>query len=162
MYNVLFLCTGNSARSILAEAYLNAKSEGRFRAFSAGSHPKGKVHPRTIETLQNLHISIDGLRSKSWDEFAGPDAPQMNLVITVCDSAAGEVCPVWPGQPVTAHWSFRDPAAFEGPDAAKRAVFLDVFRQIRNRIDLLRNLPISGLDRLALKREIAAIGRRDV
>jgi arsenate reductase (thioredoxin) len=160
IYNTLFLCTGNSARSILAEAYLNAKAAGRFRAFSAGSHPKTEVHPLTLETLRAAGVPAEGLRSKSWDEFARDDAPRMDLIVTVCDSAAGEVCPVWPGQPVTAHWSFRDPAAFDGDDAARRHVFNDVLRQIRNRIDLLRNLPLAALDRLALKREMDAIGER--
>ena len=159
--NVLFLCTGNSARSVLAEAYLNATARDRFQAFSAGSHPKGAVHPMTLDTLKLAHLSIDGLRSKSWDEFAAKSAPKMDLVITVCDSAAGEICPVWPGQPVTAHWSFPDPAAFEGRDVEKRAFFLDVFRQIRTRVDLLRNLPLAKLDRLAVKRELDVIGRSE-
>ena len=160
--NVLFLCTGNSARSVLAEAYLNATARDRFQAFSAGSHPKGAVHPMTLDTLKLAHLSIDGLRSKSWDEFAAKSAPKMDLVITVCDSAAGEICPVWPGQPVTAHWSFPDPAAFEGRDVEKRAFFLDVFRQIRTRVDLLRNLPLAKLDRLAVKRELDVIGRNSL
>jgi arsenate reductase len=158
-YNILFLCTGNSARSVLAEAYLNAAAGDRFHAFSAGSHPKGAVHPMTLDTLKIAHLSAEGLRSKSWDEFARPDAPKMDFVITVCDSAAGEVCPVWPGQPITAHWSFPDPAAFEGREVEQRAFFLDVFRQIRNRIDLLRNLPLARLERLALKHELDDIGR---
>ena len=159
MHNVLFLCTGNSARSILAEAYLNASGRGSFRAFSGGSHPKGAVHPLTIETLQHAGLKTDDFRSKSWEEFAGPDAPKMNFVITVCDSAAGEVCPVWPGQPITAHWSFVDPAAFKGGDDEARALFRDVFRQIRNRIDLFRSLPLAKLDRLAIKQELDGIGR---
>jgi arsenate reductase len=157
--NVLFLCTGNSARSVLAEAYLNAKASGTFNAFSAGSHPKGEVHPLTLDILNGVHIPTAGLRSKSWDEFAVADAPHMDIVITVCDSAAGEMCPVWPGQPVTAHWSFRDPAAVSGDDDTRRDAFTEVFRQIRNRIDLLRSLPLTALDRLAVKREVDAIGR---
>jgi arsenate reductase len=158
-YNVLFLCTGNSARSSLAEAYLNSASGGQFLAFSAGSHPKGQVHPLTIETLRRADVSTETLRSKSWDEFVAPGAPKMDFIITVCDSAAGEVCPVWPGQPVTAHWSFSDPAAFEGSDEGKRAFFREIFRQIRARVDILRNLPIAKLDRLAIARELDGIGR---
>jgi arsenate reductase len=158
-YNVLFLCTGNSARSILAEAYLNSVSAGRFRTFSAGSHPKGQVHPLTLETLRRADLSTESLRSKSWDEFVQAGAPEMDFVITVCDSAAGEVCPVWPGQPITAHWSFPDPAAFEGSNEAKRTFFREVFRQIRSRVDLLRNLPLAKLNRLAVKRELDGIGR---
>jgi len=156
--NVLFLCTGNSARSILCEAYLNAVAGERFHAFSAGSHPKGAVHPLTLETLRLARLPAEGLRSKSWDEFAQQGAPNLDLVITVCDSAAGEVCPIWPGQPITAHWSFPDPAAFQGPELEARAVFLDVFRQIRARLDILRNLPMAKLDRLAIKNELDAIG----
>ena len=158
-HNVLFLCTGNSARSSLAEAYLNALTGGQFLAFSAGSHPKGQVHPLTLETLRRADISTAGLRSKSWDEFAAPSAPAMDFVITVCDSAAGEVCPAWPGQPITSHWSFPDPAAFEGSNEAKRAFFREVFRQIRNRVDLFRQLPLAKLDRLAVKRELDGIGQ---
>jgi arsenate reductase len=158
MHNVLFLCTGNSARSILCEAYLNAHADGRFRAFSAGSHPKGAVHPLTLETLRRSGLSAAGLRSKSWDEFARKDAPKMDLVITVCDSAAGEVCPVWPGQPITSHWSFADPAASTGSDEERLAFFREIFRQIRNRIDLLRSLKLERLERLALKRAVDDIG----
>ena len=157
--NVLFLCTGNSARSVLAEAYLNAKAKDRFKAFSAGSQPKGEIHPLTLETLRAVGFPAADLRSKSWEEFAQRGAPEMQFVITVCDSAAGEVCPVWPGQPITAHWSFPDPAAFEGTEAARRDFFREVFRQIRNRIDLLLNLPMTRLDRLAIKHEVEAIGR---
>jgi len=159
MYNVLFLCTGNSARSVLAEVYLRAIGKGQFCTYSAGSHPKGSVHPLTRETLRHAGLSTTDLRSKSWDEFARPDAPRMDFVITVCDSAAGEVCPVWPGQPITAHWSFPDPAAFQGSDEEARAVFREVFRQIRMRVDLLRNLPLAKLERLAVKRELDGIGR---
>jgi arsenate reductase len=157
--NVLFLCTGNSARSVLAEAYLNAVAAAQFRAYSAGSHPKGTVHPLTIETLLHAGLHAENFRSKSWDEFARADAPKMNFVITVCDSAAGEVCPVWPGQPITAHWSFADPAAFQGSDDAARGVFREIFRQIRARLDLFRNLPLAKLDRLAIKQELDGIGR---
>lgn len=157
--NVLFLCTGNSARSVLAEAYLNAVAAAQFRAYSAGSHPKGTVHPLTIETLRHAGLPTENLRSKNWDEFARTDAPKMNFVITVCDSAAGEVCPVWPGQPITAHWSFRDPAAFQGSDDDARAFFREIFRQIRTRLDLFRNLPLAKLDRLAIKQELDGIGR---
>jgi arsenate reductase len=157
--NVLFLCTGNSARSTLAEAYLNSAPGGVFRAFSAGSHPKGQVHPLTLETLRRADISTEGLRSKGWDEFAQAGAPKMDFVITVCDSAAGEVCPIWPGQPVTAHWSFPDPAAVEGTDEEKRAFFREVFRQIRTRVDLLRTLKLAKLDNLAVTRELDGIGR---
>jgi len=158
-YNVLFLCTGNSARSVLAEAYLNSAAETRFHAFSAGSHPKGAIHPITLDTLRIAHLPTGDLRSKSWDEFAQPNAPKMDFVITVCDSAAGEICPIWPGQPITAHWSFPDPAAFQGREVEQRAYFLEVFRQIRNRLDIFRNLPVSRLGRLALKHELDEIGR---
>jgi arsenate reductase len=156
---VLFLCTGNSARSILAETYLNSVAKGQFHAYSAGSHPKGAVHPLTIETLAHAGLKTDGLTSKSWDVFARADAPRMDFVITVCDSAAGEVCPVWPGQPIIAHWGFADPAAFEGVAAEKRPLFREIFRQIRMRVDLFRNLPLAKLDRLAVKRELDVIGR---
>ena len=158
-YNVLFLCTGNSARSILAETYLNSVSKDQFRAYSAGSHPKGQVHPLTIETLEHSGLKTDGLTSKSWDVFAQVDAPRMDFVITVCDSAAGEVCPVWPGQPIMAHWSFADPASFEADAAGKRGFFREIFRQIRARVDLFRHLPLAKLDRLAVKRELDGIGR---
>jgi arsenate reductase len=160
VHNVLFLCTGNSARSILAEAYLNAQGRDRFRAFSAGSFPKAEVNPFTLDTLRHAGLGAGGYRSKSWDEFARPDAPHMDIVITVCDAAAGEMCPTWPGQPVTAHWSFPDPAAFAGPDGEKRVRFREIFRQIRNRIDLLMQLPLAKLDRLSVKRELDDIGRR--
>jgi len=159
MHNVLFLCTGNSARSVLAEAYLNAHGSGLFRAHSAGSHPKGIVHPLTIDTLRAAGLPTANLRSKSWDEFANANAPKIDFVITVCDSAAGEVCPIWPGQPITAHWSFPDPAAFEGSEIERHAFFSEVFRQIRTRVDLLRNLPLAKLQRLAMKQEIDDIGR---
>lgn len=160
-YNVLFLCTGNSARSVMAEAYVNSMGMMRFRAFSAGSHPKGAIHPLTIETLKAARIPATDLASKSWNEFAKPGAAEMDFVITVCDQAAGEVCPVWPGQPITAHWGFRDPAAFEGADVERRAVFLEVFRQIRTRLDIFMALPIERLDRLALKKRVKEIGRNN-
>ena len=160
LHNVLFLCTGNSARSVLAETYLNSAGDGRFRAYSAGSHPKGAIHPMTLDTLRIAHLPTVGLRSKSWDEFAAAGAPKMDFVITVCDSAAGEMCPVWPGQPITAHWSFADPAAFEGREVEQRAFFLEIFRQIRNRLDIFCNLPIARLGRLALKKELDDIGRK--
>ncbi len=158
-WNVLFLCTGNSARSIMAEAYMNSLPEKRFKAYSAGSHPGGTVNPHAIEVLRTARIPVEGLRSKSWDGFAVPGAPKMHFVFTVCDNAAGEVCPIWPGQPMTAHWPFADPAAFEGSDAEKRALFLDVFRQIRARIDIFTNLPLRSLDKLALQKRIDEIGR---
>ena len=158
IHNVLFLCTGNSARSIMAESLLTHWGRGRYHAFSAGSHPKGRVHPFTIELLQRLKLPTGDLRSKSWDEFAKPDAPRLDFVITVCDQAAGEVCPVWPGQPITAHWGFPDPAAFKGPDAEKRALFADVFRQIENRIKILCALPIERLSRLAIQHEVRRMG----
>lgn len=158
-WNVLFLCTGNSARSIMAEAYMNSLPQKRFKAYSAGSHPGGTVNPHALDVLRTARIPVEGLRSKSWDEFAAPGAPRMDFVFTVCDNAAGEVCPIWPGQPMTAHWPFADPAAFEGSDAEKRAFFLDVFRQIRARIDIFTNLPLRSLDKLALQKRIDEIGR---
>jgi protein-tyrosine-phosphatase len=156
---VLFLCTGNSARSIMAEALLNFYGMGRFRAHSAGSHPAGAVNPLTLDTLRIAKINTEGLRSKSWDEFSKPGAPKLDFVFTVCDNAAGEVCPVWPGQPITAHWGFPDPAAFEGSDTERRAFFQDIFRQIRTRIELFISLPIASLDRLSLQRKLDEMGR---
>jgi len=156
---VLFLCTGNSARSIMAEATLNFYGMGRFRAYSAGSHPAGAVNPLTLDTLKIAGISTAGLRSKSWDEFSAPDAPKLDFVFTVCDTAAGEVCPVWPGQPMSAHWGFADPAAFEGSETEKRAFFQEVFRQIRTRIELFISLPMASLDRLSLQRKLDEMGR---
>lgn len=158
-YNVLVLCTGNSARSIMAEALINTLGKGRFRAYSAGSHPTGKVNPLAIEKVASLHYPIENLRSKSWDEFATADAPPMDFVITVCDNAAGEVCPVWPGQPISAHWGFEDPAAVEGADEKKRRAFDKVFNQITNRVRLFVNLPLTTLDRTTIKRELANIGQ---
>jgi protein-tyrosine-phosphatase len=159
-FNVLFLCTGNSARSILAEATLNAMGRGRFRAWSAGSHPTGKVNPFAIELLQNNRLPSDDLRSKSWDEFARPEAPPLDFVFTVCDNAAGEVCPVWPGQPVTAHWGVPDPAAVEGSDDAKRKAFFTAWSQLQHRISIFVSLPLDKLDRLSLKQRLDEIGRK--
>ena len=158
-FKVLFLCTGNSARSILAEAYLNAAGQGKFKAYSAGSHPGGKVNPFALELLQKNRIDTAGLRSKSWDEFAGPGAPALDFVFTVCDNAAGEACPYWPGQPMTAHWGVNDPAASEGTDELKRSAFLRAFSELSTRINLLMSLPLDKLDRQALKRKLAEIGR---
>ncbi len=161
IYNALFLCTGNSARSIMAEAVLNRAGRGRFRAFSAGSHPTGRVSPRALELLANLGFPTADMRSKSWDEFARPGAPQMDFVITVCDNAAGEICPVWPGQPISAHWGFPDPAAMQGTPAEIAAHFADVFRMIRTRIEIFTALPLASLDRLAIKREVDALASAD-
>ncbi len=160
VYNTLFLCTGNSARSIMAEVLLNHLGRDRFRAYSAGSHPGVKVNRLTLEVLQSTHLPTEGLRSKSWDEFARPDAPQMDFVITLCDSAAGEECPLWPGQPITAHWGFEDPSAFEGTAEEKRAFFDKIFRQIANRIRTFTSLPLATLDRVAIKHELNALGDR--
>jgi arsenate reductase len=157
-YNVLVLCTGNSARSIMAEALINTLGEGRFHAWSAGSHPTGKVNPLAIEQVATTGYPIEGLRSKSWDEFASPGAPQMDFILTVCDNAAGEICPVWPGHPVSAHWGFEDPAAVSGSEQARRAAFGKVFRQIQGRVRQLMNLPLTQLDQAAIKREMQAIG----
>jgi arsenate reductase (thioredoxin) len=157
VYNVLFLCTGNSARSIMAEALMNHRYASRFRAFSAGSHPKGEVHAGTIELLTSFGVPIEGLRSKRWDEFAGPDAPATDFIITVCDQAAGEVCPVWPGTPMTAHWGIADPAAAAG--TAQAFAFRRAFTELSNRINLFANLRIEDLDKLALKRRLEEIGR---
>ncbi|MGE8619887.1 MAG: arsenate reductase ArsC [Achromobacter spanius] len=158
VYNVLFLCTGNSARSIMAEALLNTLGKGRFHAYSAGSQPGGTVNPLTLEKLKALDYPTDTLRSKSWDEFAAPDAPQMDFIITVCDNAAGEVCPVWPGQPISAHWGFEDPAAAVGSEDERRHVFEKVFRQISSRINVFTSLPIAALDKAAIHRELKQIG----
>ena len=157
--NVLFLCTGNSARSILAEAYLNSAGRGRFKAYSAGSHPTGKVNPFAVELLAKNRIDASGFRSKSWDEFAKAGAPKLDFVFTVCDSAAGEMCPIWPGQPITAHWGVRDPAAATGSDEEKRKAFLRAFTELSTRINLLLALPIAKLDRLALKQKLDEIGK---
>jgi len=158
-FNVLFLCTGNSARSILAECILNREGKGRFRAYSAGSHPKGQVHSYAIELLKKLNHPTAGLRSKSWDEFAVPDAPQLDFVFTVCDNAANEVCPIWPGQPMTAHWGLPDPAAAEGTEAEKHFAFADAYRMLLNRISIFTSLPMKSLDRLSLQKRLDEIGR---
>lgn len=158
-YNVLFLCTGNSARSIMAEALVEHWGKGRFKGYSAGSFPKGQVHPLAVELLQKLALRTDGLRSKSWDEFARPGAPVMDFVFTVCDQAAGEVCPVWPGNPITAHWGVPDPAAVEGSEIEQRNAFRDAFRALENRIKLFTSLPIDKLDRMAIKWRVDEIGQ---
>lgn len=157
-YNVLFLCTGNSARSILAEALLNHWGKGRFRGFSAGSFPKGQVHPLAIELLQWTELPAEDLRSKSWDEFAAPDAPPIDFVITVCDNAAGEACPIWPGKPMTAHWGVPDPAAVEG-DAEKASAFRKALAELEARIKLFLSIPVESLDRLALQQAVRGIGQ---
>ncbi len=157
--NVLFLCTGNSARSILAEAILNRLGGDRFRAWSAGSMPKGAVHPATLEILRRNGFRTEDFRSKSWEEFSGPDAPKLDFVFTVCDNAAAEVCPIWPGQPMTAHWGVPDPAAAVGNDAEIALAFADAYRQLGNRINLFVNLPMASLDRLSLQRRLDAIGK---
>jgi arsenate reductase len=158
VYNVLFLCTGNSARSILAESILNKEGRGRFKAFSAGSQPKGQVHPLAIKTLAALDYPHDGFRSKSWDEFAQSGAPEFDIIITVCDSAAGEACPVWIGHPMTAHWGIEDPAAVEGLDFEKERAFSLAARYLKNRISAFVNLPHESLDKLAMETHLKAIG----
>jgi len=160
-YNVLFLCTGNSARSILAESILRKDGGGRFHAFSAGSTPKGAVHPLALRTLQSLDYPTDGMRSKSWQEFAAAGAPAMDFVFTVCDNAAGEACPIWPGQPMTAHWGIEDPAAAEGTDLEKQAAFMTAFRYLKNRVSIFINLPLRGIDRLSLGTRLREIGRSE-
>ena len=157
-YNVLFLCTGNSARSILAEVLIEHWGKGRFKGYSAGSFPKGAVHPLALDLLEKAHLDATGLSSKSWEEFAKPGAQVMDFVFTVCDQAAGEVCPIWPGQPITAHWGFPDPAAFLGPEAEKHACFAEVLRQIERRIKVFTALPLEKLDRLAIQRKVREIG----
>ena len=161
IYNVLFLCTGNSARSVIAEAVMNRLGAGRFKAYSAGSHPKGEVHPMTIELLQSLDYDTGFARSKSWDEYAKPDAPQMDFVFTVCDDAAAEACPVWPGQPLSAHWGLPDPAAATGTEAERRFAFADTHRMLTNRISLLVNLPIESIDKYSLQTKLEQIGGMD-
>ncbi len=159
-YNVLFLCTGNSARSILSEAILNAEGKGQFKAFSAGSHPSGKVNSFAIELLEQRSYPIEGLRSKAWDEFALPGAPELDFVFTVCDNAAGEVCPVWPGQPISAHWGVEDPAAVEGTDDDKRKAFVKAFTVLQRRISLFASLPLDQIDRLSLPTKLRDIGKQ--
>lgn len=161
IYNVLFLCTGNSARSILAEAILSREGQGVFRAFSAGSAPKGEVHPFALKVLETLGYPTTGLRSKSWSEFAAADAPVMDFVFTVCDNAAGESCPVWPGQPMTAHWGIEDPAAVDGTDFEKHAAFLTAYRHLKNRIDAFTSLPLASIDAISLGAKLRNIGRSD-
>lgn len=158
-YNVLFLCTGNSARSILAEAVLNRVGGGRFKAFSAGSRPKGAVHPYALQLLTSLNHDTTFARSKDWEEFARPGAPVMNFVFTLCDDAANEACPVWPGQPMTAHWGLPDPASVEGTEAEKHLAFADTYRMLNNRISIFTSLPMHSLDKLALQRRLDEIGR---
>ena len=159
IYNVLILCTGNSARSILAECILDREGKGRFKAFSAGSHPKGHVHPFALDLLKKMNYPTAGLRSKSWEEFARGDAPPLDFVFTVCDNAANEVCPVWPGQPMTAHWGVPDPAAAEGTEAERHLAFADAYRMLNNRISIFVSLPLRSLDRLSLQRRLDEIGR---
>ena len=157
--NVLFLCTGNSARSIMAEAIMNRVGGGKFKAYSAGSMPKGQVHPRTLEVLKRHAFQPADYRSKSWEEFSGPDAPKLDFVFTVCDNAANEVCPIWPGQPMTAHWGVPDPAAASGNEARIALAFADTYRILNNRIGLFANLPLASLDRLSLQRRLDDIGQ---
>ena len=159
-YNVLFLCTGNSARSILAEALLNFKGRSKFRAYSAGSHPSGAVRPEALRQLETAHIPTNGLRSKSWEEFAKPDAPKLDFVFTVCDNAAKEVCPVWPGQPMTAHWGVADPAAVTGTEKEIERAFRDAFTTLDRRIGLFLCLPLTSIDKLKIQREIDKIGQQ--
>ena len=161
IFNVLFLCTGNSARSILAESILRKEARGRFRAYSAGSHPRGTVNPFALTVLASLEYPTEGLRSKSWDEFAASGAPIMDFVFTVCDTAAAETCPVWPGQPMTAHWGIEDPAAVEGTDIQKEAAFVLAARYLRNRITIFASLPLKSLDKLSLNAKLREIGALD-
>ena len=161
IYNVLFLCTGNSARSILAESILTKDGSGRFRAFSAGSQPKGSINPFALKVLGSFDYPTEGFRSKSWEEFAQPGAPVMDFVFTVCDNAAGEACPVWPGQPMTAHWGIEDPAAIEGPEIARQTAFVSASRYLRNRIGVFAALPVSGLDKSTLRSRLVEIGQSE-
>jgi len=162
LYNVLFLCTGNSARSVMAECSLNRHGARRFRAFSAGSHPKGHILPETLELLSRLKYDVTSLRSKGWDEFSGPDAPALDFVFTVCDNARGEVCPYWPGQPMTAHWGVDDPAACEGTPEQRRKAFTRTYLELENRIKIFSSLRVEGLDRLSLQNRIDEIGKARV
>ncbi len=159
VFNVLFLCTHNSARSIIAESILNRIGKGKFHAFSAGSYPSGQVNPYALDLLKGLNYDVSGLRSKSWDEFAAPGAPQMDFVFTVCDDAANEVCPMWPGQPMTAHWGLPDPSTAQGAEAEKRFAFANTHRMLRQRLDVFLSLPMLSLERVALQRNIEEIGR---
>lgn len=159
VFNVLFLCTGNSARSILAEAIMNREGQGRFKGFSAGSHPKGQVHPMALDLLRRMNHPVTTLRSKSWDEFEEPGAPIMDFVFTVCDNAANEVCPIWPGHPMSAHWGLPDPAEAAGSEAEQQLAFADTYRMLCNRISIFTNLPMTKLDRLSLKERLEEIGR---
>ena len=161
IFNVLFLCTGNSARSILAESILAKDGTGRFRAFSAGSQPKGEVNPFALKVLRSLDYPADGFRSKSWEEFARPEAPVMDFVFTVCDNAAGEACPVWPGQPMTAHWGIEDPAAVGGSNIQKEATFVTAFRYLKNRVSIFTALPVASLDKASLRATLVEIGQSD-
>ena len=158
VYNTLFLCTGNSARSILAEAILNHEGKGLFKAYSAGSNPAGKVHPYSLDLLKSMDHPIENLRSKNWDEFSGADAPKLDFVFTVCDNAAGETCPIWPGQPMTAHWGIPDPAAVTGNEAEKRAAFTEAYRMMFNRISLFLALPLDSINKISLQNRLKDIG----
>jgi arsenate reductase len=157
-YNVLFLCTGNSARSILAECVMNREGRGRFKAYSAGSHPRGEVHPMALDLLRRMNFDVSGLRPKSWNEFAAPGAPRLDFVFTVCDDAAGEQCPYWPGQPMSAHWGMPDPAAVEGAKTERALAFADTLRMLTNRISIFVNLPLKTIDKLSLQRRLDEIG----
>ena len=159
-YNVLFLCTGNSARSIIAECVMNREGQGRFKAYSAGSHPRGEVNPFALDLLKRTNFDVSGLRSKSWHEFAKPDAPKLDFVFTVCDDAAGEECPYWPGQPMSAHWGMPDPAAVEGTEAEKALAFAETMRGLTNRISVFVSLPLKSIDKLSLQRRLDEIGKR--
>jgi len=159
VFNVLFICTGNSARSIMAEAVLNRAGQGKFHAFSAGSEPKGHIHPYALDLLRRLHYDVGGLRSKSWLEFSGPNAPKLDFAFTLCDTAAAETCPVWPGQPMTAHWGMPDPAAATGTEAQIRLAFADTLRMLTNRINIFVSLPMKSLDLLTLQKQLDAIGK---
>ena len=158
-FNVLFLCTHNSARSIIAECIMNRLGQGRFKGYSAGSQPGGKVHPYALQLLQKLNYDTSSLRSKSWNEFSGPDAPQLDFVFTVCDNAANETCPYWPGQPMTAHWGLPDPSAVEGTEAERHLAFADTHRMLNQRISIFTNLPLASLDKISLQKQLDAIGR---
>jgi arsenate reductase len=162
VYNVLFLCTHNSARSVMAECIINRLGIGKFKGYSAGSEPRGSIHPYALDLLRKQNYPVEDLRSKSWDEFAAPGAPQLDFVFTVCDQAAQEVCPIWPGQPMTAHWGLPDPSAVEGTEAEKRFAFADTFRMLYQRIGIFVNLPIASLDRLALQKRLEEIGTTSI